>query len=79
MMAVILMTISCSNRLNKNLSKDQLQNYIDTLPEYPRTSSFTREERLRIARTPFRFKNWVDQMLALYKCAKFNECNKSKK
>lgn len=79
MIMVILMTTSCSNRLNKSLSQNQLQQYIDTLPDYPRRSTFTKEEQRRIARVPLRFKTFVDQMLVLYKCAKYNECNKSKK
>ena len=79
MTLVILMTTSCSNRLNKSLSQNQLQQYIDMLPDYPRRSTFTKEEQIRIARVPLRFKTFVDQMLVLYKCAKYNECNKSKK
>ena len=79
MIAVILMTTSCSNRLNKSLSQEQLQQYIDALPDYPRRSTFTKEEQRRIAQVPLRFKTFVDQMLVLYKCAIYNECNKSKK
>jgi hypothetical protein len=62
--------------LSKSLSKDQLQKYINTLPEYPKASTFTRKERIRIASMPTRFKTFVDEMLVLYKCAKFNECKK---
>jgi len=76
MMVAILMTTSCSNHLSKSLSKDQLQKYIDTLPEYPKANTFTKEERIRIASMPTRFKTFVDEMLVLYKCAKFNECKK---
>jgi len=79
MMVVILMMTSCSKPLSKSLSQEQLQEYINTLPDYPRRNTFSKEEQKRIALTPVRFKVWAEQMLVLYKCAKFNECNKSKK
>jgi len=65
--------------LSKSLSQEQLQEYINTLPEYPKRNTFSKKEQKRIASTPVRFKTWAEQMLILYKCAKFNECNKSKK
>ena len=79
MMVAILMMTSCSKPLSKSLSQEQLQEYINTLPEYPKRETFSKEEQKRIALTPVRFKVWAEQMLVLYKCAKFNECNKSKK
>ena len=78
-MVAILMMTSCSKPLSKSLSQEQLQEYINTLPEYPKRNTFSKKEQKRIASTPVRFKTWAEQMLILYKCAKFNECNKSKK
>jgi len=72
----ILMTTSCSKPLSKSLSQEQLQEYINTLPEYPKRETFSIEEQRKIALTPVRFKVWAEQMLVLYKCAKFNECKK---
>lgn len=76
MILVILMMISCSNRLNNNLSKEQLQEYINELPDYPRRDTFTQEEQKRIASAPIRFKIWADEIVVYIKCTKYQECNK---
>ncbi len=72
MMVVILMMTSCSKPLSKSLSQEQLQEYINTLPDYPRRNTFSKEEQKRIASTPIQFKIWAEQMLIFYKSLKNN-------
>jgi len=74
-MTVILMMTSCSKPLSKSLSQEQLQEYINTLPEYPKRNTFSKKEQKRIASTPVRFKTWAEQMLIFYKCLKNNNCH----
>ncbi len=45
MIAVILMTTTCSKPLSKSLSKAQLKEYTDLLPEHPKRNTFTLEEQ----------------------------------
>ena len=71
MMAILMMT-SCSKPLSKSLSQEQLQEYINTLPDYPRRNTFSKEEQKKIASTPVRFKIWAEQMLIFYKSLKNN-------
>ena len=71
-MAVILMMTSCSKPLSKSLSQEQLQEYINTLPDYPRRNTFSKEEQKKIASTPVQFKIWAEQMLIFYKSLKNN-------
>jgi len=71
-MAVILMMTSCSKHLSKSLSQEQLQEYINTLPDYPRRNTFSKEEQKKIASTPIQFKIWAEQMLIFYKSLKNN-------
>jgi len=58
--------------LSKSLSQEQLQEYINTLPDYPRRNTFSKEEQKKIASTPVRFKTWAEQMLIFYKSLKNN-------
>ena len=44
MMAILMMT-SCSKPLSKSLSQKQLQEYINTLPDYPRRNTFNKKEQ----------------------------------
>ena len=74
-MTVILMMTSCSKPLSKSLSQEQLQEYINTLPDYPRRNTFSKEEQKKIASTPIQFKIWAEQMLIFYKCLKNNNCH----
>ena len=66
------MMTSCSKPLSKSLSQEQLQEYINTLPDYPRRNTFSEEEQKKIASTPVRFKIWAEQMLIFYKSLKNN-------
>ena len=75
MTLVILMTTTCSKPLSKSLSQEQLKEYTDLLPDYPKRDTFTKQEQRRIARTPERFKDWAVQMIEYSNCSKYSICN----
>lgn len=74
MTAILIMT-SCSKSLNKSLSNEQLQEYIDTLPDYPRLENFDKNEQIKIASLPPLFKDWAFETIKILKCLKQNLCN----
>ena len=70
----ILITTSCSKSLNKSLSHEQLQQYIDAFPDYPRLANFDKNEQKRIASLPPLFKDWAFETIKILKCLKQNLC-----
>ena len=75
MIAVILMTTTCSKPLSKSLSKAQLQEYVELLPDYPKRDTFTKEEQKRIAMVPKRLKDWAVGVIKYSNCIKYEICN----
>lgn len=75
MIAVILMTTTCSKPLSKSLSQAQLKEYTDLLPEHPKRNTFTLEEQKRIALLPKSFKDWAVGVIKYSNCVKYEICN----
>lgn len=78
MIAVILMTTTCSKPLSKSLSQAQLKEYNDLLPDYPKRDSFTKQEQRRIAMVPKRLKDWAVGVIKYSNCIKYEICNTKK-
>jgi len=72
---VILMMTSCSKPLSKSLSREQLKEYTELLPDYPKRDTFTEEEQKRIAKTPTRLKKWAVEVIEYSNCIKYSICN----
>ena len=75
MIAVILMTTTCSKPLSKSLSQAQLKEYTDLLPDYPKRDTFTKQEQRRIAMVPKRLKDWAVEVIKYSNCIKYEICN----
>ena len=75
MIAVILMTTTCSKPLSKSLSQAQLKEYTDLLPDYPKRDTFTKQEQRRIAMVPKRLKDWAVGVIKYSNCVKYQICN----
>ena len=75
MTLVILMTTTCSKPLSKNLSRAQLKEYVELLPDYPKRDTFTKEEQKRIAMVPKRLKDWAVAVIKYSNCIKYEICN----
>ena len=75
MIAVILMTTTCSKPLSKSLSRAQLKEYTDLLPDYPKRDTFTKQEQRRIAMVPKRLKDWAVGVIKYSNCVKYQICN----
>ena len=78
MIAVILMTTTCSKPLSKSLSRAQLKEYNDLLPDYPKRDTFTKQEQRRIAMVPKRLKDWAVGVIKYSNCIKYEICNAKK-
>lgn len=78
MIAVILMTTTCSKPLSKSLSQAQLKEYADLLPDYPKRDTFTKEEQKKIAMVPKRLKDWAVAVIKYTNCVKYQICNTKK-
>lgn len=78
MIAVILMTTTCSKPLSKSLSQAQLKEYNDLLPDYPKRDTFTKQEQRRIAMTPKPLKDWAVGVIKYTNCVKYQICNTKK-
>jgi len=72
-MAILIMT-SCSKSLNKSLSHEQLQEYIKTIPDYPKLENFDKNDQIKIASLPPIFKEWIYEIVIFTKCLKQNKC-----
>jgi len=70
----ILITTSCSKSLNKSLSHEQLQEYIETIPEHPKLENFDKNDQIKIASLPPIFKEWIYEIIIFTKCLKQNKC-----
>ena len=69
------MTTTCSKPLSKSLSRAQLKEYNDLLPDYPKRDTFTKQEQRRIAMVPKRLKDWVVGVIKYSNCIKYEICN----